>query len=314
MLSIKWVTETARGLGVDLIVFGGDFVHNPRNIDFTVYNMGYQLMREMALEAPIIAIRGNHDELGEFRNSSATYPLSGIPGITVVSEPETQYLYGCSLKFFPYSKSIPDHTKADIIFCHHDIMENMINGKSLGKHSCSEFNAPLVISGHYHKPGTFTTLNGRFVYGGALLPHSFVDEGDHEFGALLVDTDSLLVRKLPNPNVIKFLDIQVRDIDLDLPKSNCYHRAYVPQSLYKSYVRKVKDLSQTMVVHCDIIPVGSAETIPDKVVAEFSDSDLISKYVESSVKTGYMSKELLIKLGNSLNIGNLDIEELIGGL
>lgn len=81
-----------------------------------------------------------------------------------------------------------------------DVIENVINGKALGRFSIDEVGAPIVFSGHYHVPKMFETEKTKFIYGGSLLPHSFVDASFKSHGILVIEVnDEVSFEHIPNP-------------------------------------------------------------------------------------------------------------------
>lgn len=308
--SLYWVHEMVVKHRPDRVVFGGDWVHSTRQIDFPVYSHGVDIISEIAKIVPLDALRGNHDMTGEY--GSAVHPLGKLDNVRVISKVTTEVWGPHKVTLMPYSKDIQEHPQSDIIFCHHDIID-FKSGKTM-QDRLDAFRAKLTVSGHYHIPSVYqSTLGHCFCYGGSLLPHSFVDVGSHPFGCLLLDLENLGSEKIKNPYARPFLVI--RDMQTLRESTGVeYNLSYLRVHVRHSDIDEVTEILGRWQIENDIEwEIHPIVQKPKKIVEAtksgeiVTDVALVSQYVQKYSYESPLERDL-ITMGQDL-LTQFDPEE-----
>jgi DNA repair exonuclease SbcCD nuclease subunit len=334
ILSLKWIAEVVEERKPDIVVFGGDFVEDRRRIDWSVYNRGYNEIKRIAsivrsYGGEFFLLRGNHDAYGMAEHQSAVFPVSGISGIRVVSNP--QRLAG--IKFIPYLKGDPPsdgEEDVELAIAHLSVIELRINGGSYaGGCPIDALGAKRVLAGHYHVASTWHSASGRRLdYVGAILPRNFSDEGLGHFGATFLDWNGSgsvgRLEQLGNPHAWRFHRIEDPDLAegalerlLEGLRSQLYLHIHVVPERRREVEKRVRgtlDPARARWVVLDSRTVRRADRAIEaeskledtrSVGASLSDEAVLESYVRRHGSSS--EQQSLIELGRELLNGTFSI-------
>ncbi len=327
--SLSWVCGKIREEKPEVVVFGGDLIHNTRSTDYAVFNQAYEGLREIAevcveIDADHIIVDGNHDLLG--RNSdggSCILPFEQMPNTTHVSKE----IIIKGVRYVPFQKErITKREEYPLQICHMDILENMIRGHALGKWSFKELGAKLIVSGHYHKPCEFGGDGDQnLVYVGSLLPHNFVDDGFQYHGIMTVQSDGSSYERIANPYAIPFIKYKVL-CDADLAQMHqhlngrpAYFQITAPLSMEDDVIDFIRAYSEALhrPTHLEFRPILDAIERDNDPMAdlvnnpELEDAGLIAHYVGKTPIPDTMDPDRLRRLGESIAEDNYQVDDWV---
>lgn len=319
--SVMWVRDQILEGNFDIVVMAGDLIHNPKVADYRVYNIMYSDMEAIAdacgkTSCEFYILAGNHDMLGRAMNAGTIdLPLTNLPNTRVITEPT--HLKKYDVQLLPYSKHTPVPSDAQLTICHMDVLENQIKGHSLGTWSVDDVGTPKVISGHYHVPKRIQGKKCDFVYVGSLLPHSFVDAADTEFGIVVGDlTQEQWCTRMVNPHSIPFCKLTVTDRDafskvLDLYPSEAYWRILCAPSDLPFILESLAPSGSIWYEHMPLTDdVSAAVEGMRQNVMEVTDETLVEAYVDKHTPRD-CDLDALRKLGVQLMSGTYDREDWV---
>ena len=235
--SLSWILELRANLHPDLVVCLGDLIHMPREADHRLLVMLAEFFDFLGEGLPprmVQVLVGNHDTCEHpFAQTSYKWCVQRLVsrGCGLINQPVCWEDPG--IWFLPYYRNLEvvlEHPRrARIIFCHTDVQEHPYGGRALGP-SVEDFVAPYVFSGHVHQPqvvseGWGVPFQARFEYVGALLPTSFADAGDLDFGALLLEVeerDKVKSTRLINPFAVPFIKQKVMEGEEPMLRDDAY--------------------------------------------------------------------------------------------
>ena len=186
----------------EAIMFLGDLFNGQgATINKQLYLMGYKLISSLAEVAPLYLLVGNHDIYG---SQHILDPMSGIKGVTVVANTFAMEWSGYKIVLQPWGGM---KQEGDVCLGHLDI-EGARTGMgyelpgTLHKKEYKDFK--LVVSGHYH---SYQEIHPNIIYCGAVMPMTFGDISEEDYGALLLDTSLVHVRHIIDSP--KFIPISI---------------------------------------------------------------------------------------------------------
>jgi len=200
---VQQVIKIAEEIHPEAIVFLGDLFNGQgASISKLLYMMGYNLVKQLQDLYKLYIIIGNHDIFGP---NHILGPMSEMSNVIIVDETRHVDLLGRDIAMMPWGGIMPNH--GDIVLGHLDIegfrtglgyeLPGTIHPKELA-------NFKLVISGHYH---SYQEMKPNIIYCGAVMPITFGDVADEDYGVLLLD------EKLNTNRIIidspKFIPIQI---------------------------------------------------------------------------------------------------------
>lgn len=103
---LDWVFDVAEERGIEDILFGGDLYHDRQKIEVFTYQRTFETLinRLSKKKFNLYLLLGNHDLWYNDNTSiSSVIPLSSIPGIKVISQPERLKIAGCNWDFVPFT-------------------------------------------------------------------------------------------------------------------------------------------------------------------------------------------------------------------
>lgn len=314
--TLDWVFDVAEERGITNILFGGDLFHDRQKIDVYSYQRTYETLekRLRTKKFNLYLLLGNHDLWYNDKTSvSSVIPLSSLPGIRIISNPERIKIAGCNWDFIPFTHNplvtLEELPNED---CEYALGHIAIDGAILhGSHQADvtvEHDGDMVavnsglfdrynhtFLGHYHAE---QIINQKVEYIGSPLQLSFGEafQSKHIIAFNGKTKEKTYIENNFSP---KHLVINLADKD--------------KYKLEGNFVRiKVDDLSST-----DLISVrkellssnnlGSLEIKPNKKKLDenmihdakailYKSDELISKYVDE-IGTKDLIKEKLIEIG-----------------
>uniref|UniRef100_A0A6M3IUG5 Putative calcineurin-like phosphoesterase n=1 Tax=viral metagenome TaxID=1070528 RepID=A0A6M3IUG5_9ZZZZ len=216
------VKRLAKKLKPEAIVFLGDLFNGQgATINKLLYLMGNNLVYSLQEEFPVYLIVGNHDI---YVNTHILTPMAGMPNVRIVESTVDESLIGRRITMVPWCGVIP--RGGDVLLGHLDIdgvktgigyeLPGTIHQKEVAQYN-------TVISGHYH---TYQTLPPNIVYCGAVMPISFGDVADEDYGCLILDEDLKFTRSIiDSPKFIPIIINTQQNIDkFAKNRGNNYYR------------------------------------------------------------------------------------------
>jgi len=103
--ALQWVFDTARQEKITNIIFGGDLLHDRSKLDIMTYQKLYELLEiNLTGELTLFLLCGNHDMyLAEDTSISSVIPFRSLPGVKIISNPQTIEIEGALWDFMPYT-------------------------------------------------------------------------------------------------------------------------------------------------------------------------------------------------------------------
>lgn len=222
---IDQVASIANTQKPEAIVFLGDLFNGQgATINKLLYLVGFQLVDRLQQIAPLYLIVGNHDLYGDTHILS---PMAEFPNVRLVDETRHFPFFGLDVAMVPWGGSLPPH--GDLLLGHLDI-EGVKTGLGFELpgtiHAKEVKDFKLVISGHYH---SYQTISPNIIYCGAVMPTTFGDIAEEDYGCLLLDADLNPVRHIiSSPKFIPIVIDTQEDMNKFVEhKSNNYYRLTV---------------------------------------------------------------------------------------
>lgn len=187
---IDWLIKKSKTLGINHVIFMGDWFENRNTISVKTYNHSYDALRNMSdNDITVYMIIGNHDIYYRETNAiNSLKPYNEIPNVFVFTEAEDISFNGKhKARLIPWETFNYDAMKSnpcDVMFGHFEFIGAVHNAVSsdTSKHGFngSEMTkvAPLVFSGHYHARREYNFKNGKVVCVGSPLQLDWGDFND----------------------------------------------------------------------------------------------------------------------------------------
>jgi len=228
--SFAWFYEQARNYNVDLIVHGGDLLDKPMIMAREAHAIEESFAKNTT-NIPEYVLVGNHDRKDTATNALAI--LRNYSNVTVIDTP----LKINEVSFLPYTSEINLETlealRNKILFSHVDIVgtqyaRNIFCTSGFDPVILKDY-FEVVFNGHIHIPDQL----GIVMNTGSFIGNGLGD--DYAKGlpsAILIDTETGDVTRIPNPYAVLYFTIESSDLlqvkkgieDLLLLPNNFYLR------------------------------------------------------------------------------------------
>lgn len=236
----------------DIMIQVGDVFENRQILNLRVQHLAMKSFKEIGEIMPTYIICGNHDIYFKSTNDVTSLDtLSGIPGITILKEPELFNFNGKDCLLMPWRRdaaheleTIAEYTnngekQIDFLFCHSEVMNAKLNKKSINFHGnrVSKFkNFRRVYSGHIHYSQIIK--NVHFVGNAYQMTRS---DSSNAKGAFLLDLNTDEHEFFPNDVTPKFLKLDLAKMyDLTLAEFKSMIKGnfvdlYIPENVMIKY-------------------------------------------------------------------------------
>ena len=104
--ALDWVFEIAEKRGITNILFGGDLFHDRQKIEVYTYQRTFETLQKRLKDKnfQLYLLLGNHDLwFNDKTTVSSTTPLSALPGVRIISQPERLNIEGSNWDFIPFT-------------------------------------------------------------------------------------------------------------------------------------------------------------------------------------------------------------------
>ena len=318
---IDWVFDVAEERGIKNILFGGDLYHDRQKIEVYTYQRTFETLekRLKSKKFQIYLLLGNHDLWWNDKTSiSSVIPLSSLPGIKIIANPERINIEGSNWDFIPFTlnpvdaleqlKKLPGN--AEYALGHIAIDSAVLHGTQYSDVSVEHDGDMVIVGvslfshykhtflGHYHAE---QRVNDTVEYIGSPLQLSFGEAFQEKhiiaFDGKTGKKDYIINKFSPVHLVLKEEDLEKHDL-----KNN--------------FVKIKVDISATDLISLrkkllDNNDLGSLEikqekkhieehVIKDAKAILYKDEEMITKWVDE-VGTGKnnLNREKLIKIGRN---------------
>lgn len=116
LAALEWVFQTAEDRDIKDILFGGDLFHDRQKIEVYTYQRVFEVFAKWMCKKKfnIYLLLGNHDLwFNEKTSVSSVTPLSALPGVRIVSNPERLNIADTNWDFIPFTHN-PVATLAEL--------------------------------------------------------------------------------------------------------------------------------------------------------------------------------------------------------
>lgn len=319
--ALQWVFKVAKKENIKNILFGGDFFHDRQKIDVYTYQKTFEILKENleTKEFNLFLLLGNHDIwFNDSTNVSSVFPLSSLPGVHVISNPERLEIEGCYWDFIPFTHN-PINALEDLkkkegksqYALGHLAMDGAILHNNQYADVCVEHDGDMVplnaslfdhyeytFLGHYHAE---QRVSKKVEYIGSPLQLSF-GEAFQEKHLIIFDGKKNQKKYVKNEFSPKHLIINSKECE--------------NYDLNGNFVQiKVEDIGETDLISLkkDILQknnVVSLEIKQQKKVMEdhvikdakailFKGDEMLKKYVEE-VGCNNLDQDILVKMGKKI--------------
>ena len=104
--ALDWVFDVAEQRGITNILFGGDLYHDRQKIEVFTYQRTFETLEKRLRhnKFELYLLLGNHDLWYNDKTSvSSVIPLSALPGVRIISQPERLNIAGSNWDFIPFT-------------------------------------------------------------------------------------------------------------------------------------------------------------------------------------------------------------------
>ena len=320
---LEWVFDTAKSRNIDNIIFAGDLFHDRQKIDVLTYQRTFEIFQKK-LASKIWILLGNHD-LWHLKklDVSSVFPLTAIPGVTVVAQPSTLDIAEHPISFLPYTHDpITDLAKiknecSTKILIGHIAIDNAVWNRVHGIRSevSIEHDGEMtkvgtdifkdwgqVYLGHYHAE---QKLDHNVEYIGSPLQLSFGEAFQHKHIIILdLETyDKEYIRNTFSPQHFIIPEADLGKYKLE----NNFIRVIVDDIADSKTIDMRNDITQNNNVGS--LEIKQVEKKQEECLIEnakailFEESKMLGRYVEEIEKhTGLqdLNKEHLLEIGKMI--------------
>lgn len=256
----EWLSELFSSENVDMIVNCGDTFDSNVVCSEEMSAISEFFKHLKKVNKRHIIIVGNH----EVRDVNSTFHvskiLSNIDGIEVY---DTPCKINDEISVLPYRKSddvtfeLLESISNKIVFSHVDI-----NGSHIQQDYIADFGVDkdllsaefsMTVNGHIHTHEVLDTTKGKVVNIGSVSSISFSDSNTYYPSAAILDTNTMSIKMVKNPNAIVFRRITSKTVDELIEKLKSYDkrfkyivRATVPYEM-RDAARKVLEGNDSIV-------------------------------------------------------------------
>lgn len=104
--ALNWVFDVAEENNITNILFGGDLYHDRQKIEVYTYQRTFETLakRLYSKKFNLYLLLGNHDLwFNDKTTISSVVPLSSLPGVKIIAQPERIDIAGCYWDFIPFT-------------------------------------------------------------------------------------------------------------------------------------------------------------------------------------------------------------------
>lgn len=104
--ALDWAFDTAEKRGITHILFGGDLYHDRQKIEVYTYQRTFETLEKRLRhnKFELYLLLGNHDLWYNDKTTvSSVIPLSALPGVRIISQPERLNIAGSNWDFIPFT-------------------------------------------------------------------------------------------------------------------------------------------------------------------------------------------------------------------
>lgn len=216
---VDYFIEKCEKLGIEQILFLGDYFHYRDQIDVQTFQYGVQLLKKISDKFPVIMITGNHDcYLKETSEIHSLQSFKKWDNITVLDKYTTVKISDKNVAFVPWGCDIQDKN-LDYIFGHFEIISFQWN-----KHStCNGGLDPIqlvnkskrIFSGHFHMNHEKSFKDKTITYIGSPLQHNFGDVGNSN-GFYVLDFEKDTYEFISNVDFPEFKILKISKLKTDI--------------------------------------------------------------------------------------------------
>lgn len=289
--SVNWLERTAEKLGCNYIINLGDFFDKPDLSSETITackDISWSDIMHYSLV-------GNHDASTSSLVFNSTNSFLGDRH-KIVTEPKILPLDDCFICFLPYvvecdrkpiSEYFPKLKNADrpvIILSHNDISGIQL-GPVVSKTGFSvdeiEASCQLFINGHIHSG---QAISSKVINLGNLTGKDFGEDAfKHSHNVAILDTKTLQLTFIENPNAYNFYKIQIdteRDLNLlNTLKPNAVISVKCDNKLVESVKQRITELKDTILESRIILVKKFEESSEESLELDLS-VDHLARFVE----------------------------------
>jgi DNA repair exonuclease SbcCD nuclease subunit len=319
--ALNWVFDVAEERKIKDILFGGDLFHDRHKIDIFTYQRAFETLEKRLKGGHfnLYLLLGNHDLwYNEKTTVSSVIPLSSLPGVRIISEPERLEINGSFWDFIPFTHNPIDtleqlkKKKGDPEYAlgHISVDGAVLHGSSTSDVAIEHDGDMVTITpslfdhykhtflGHYHAE---QRVNEKVEYIGSPLELSF---GEAFTEKHIIAFDGRTGKKTYIKN-----EFSPKHLVISMDERNKYN-------LEGNFVKiKVEDIGATDLVAMrkeilDGTNLGSLEIkqqkrkleehmINDAKAILFKGEEMLSRYLDE-VGTNSLDRDILLKIGQKI--------------
>jgi predicted phosphodiesterase len=300
--SFEWFYDIARKLNVDVVIHGGDVVDKP----VILAKESHALKESFSFNTsniPEYILVGNHDRKDKISHALAI--LDNYPNIKIIDKP----LKLDDISFLPFDTDISEDVYKElsnkVLFSHIDILgtqfaEHIFSTKGADPEVLKRY-FQIVYNGHLHNP----SKNGIVYNLGAFIGSGFGDDyTNYQPSAFYIDTETLTIRRFPNPHAILYITIKSNNmieiknrIESLLENHNPFYLRVQCTNEIKRTVRELVDTFMTNPKILSSIILGTSREKRDINLSAASSIQLSQNPIESIL--GYIKSLPDAKLPSS---------------
>lgn len=311
---LDWIFDVAEEREITDILFGGDLFHDRQKIEVYTYQRTFEVLKNrLNGKFNLYLLLGNHDLwFNDKTTVSSVFPLSALPGVRIISEPERIRICNSNWDFIPFThnpisalEELKKKTGEPEYALGHIAIDGAVLHGSQYSDVAIEHDGDMVsigvglfehykhtYLGHYHAE---QRVNNKVEYIGSPLQLSF-GEAFQEKHIIALDTKTNKKTYIENKFSPKHFIINYEDKD--------------NYELEGNFVRiKVNDISATDLVSMrkEILESGSLGSLEIKQQKRILDEHVIQDAKAILCK----GDEMLSKYVDEVGSNNLDRDELL---
>ena len=305
----KWMYKVFEDRRVELILNGGDTMdsHTIRSEEISTLSEFYSYSRGI----PEIHIPGNHEILDSELNFYSDSILNNLDFITIYDKPTK---INDMISVVPYMKAEDvsnDMLKSlsnKILLSHIDIKgshlrPDYIMDSGVDPELLSEY-FDITINGHLHTAEKLNTSKGDIWNIGSITSGSFNDNNNYIPSICILDTDTMTIERINNPNAILFRRINIQSIQQLIERLKSLDKRY-------KYILRVS-VPYNIREDARRIIGNESSVVTYRVVSDMSKSHSISisNSNDLDIKTD-MKREFIEFLNKNSESLNYPLEEYI---
>jgi DNA repair exonuclease SbcCD nuclease subunit len=212
----EYFIKRCKELGVEQVLFLGDYFHHRDEIDVQTFQYGVEFLKKLSDNFPVVMITGNHDcYLKETSEIHSLQSFKEWDRITVLDKYTHCNYGGKNISFVPWGCDI-EHKDLDYVFGHFEIVSFKFSKYST---ECKNGLDPLAVlnktkkifSGHFHMNDEKVFKGRTITYIGSPFQHNFGDVGNNN-GFYVLDFSTDEYNFIPNESFPQFKKIKFSQI------------------------------------------------------------------------------------------------------